>query len=56
MITAMAQTGDRVSDLANTHYHLMRVNTDVEAPYSNVPLFSFRTDTSKTRKGEQPQP
>ncbi len=52
MITVMAQTADRVDNLSNTFYHMMKVNTDIEDDYSVVPLLSFRTDISKTCQGE----
>ncbi len=52
MITTMAQTADRVDDLSNTFYHMMKVNTDIQDDYSDVPLLSFRTDISKTCKGD----
>jgi hypothetical protein len=51
MITTMAQTADRVGDISNTFYHMMKV-TDIQDDYSDVPLLSFRTETSKTCKGD----
>jgi hypothetical protein len=52
MVTTMAQTGDRVDDLARTDYHLMAVNCKIKTDSAYVPLFSFRTNASKTCKGE----
>ncbi len=46
MITTMAQTADRVDDLSNTFYHMMKVNPDIKDGHSSVPLLSFRTDIS----------
>jgi hypothetical protein len=46
----MVHTGDRVDDLAHTHYHLMMV-TIAKTDGAYVPLFSFRTDDGKTCKG-----
>ncbi len=53
MIATCVQTGNRLNDLVNVRYHLLRVYEPNRGDMGDaVPLFSFRVATSKTHHGE----